>query len=46
MSDTIDMLESLLSFVRSLIRAQPCVCSVTDQGLQRCKRCLLLGDRK
>ena len=38
----IDALAAMLQKVRDLIGEQPCRCEVTGQGLQMCRRCLLL----
>jgi hypothetical protein len=39
---SLDVLADVLEFVLSLIRSHECECKVTNQGLMRCKRCLLL----
>jgi hypothetical protein len=44
--EVLDVLADLLEHVRSLIRSQPCGCYLADNGLNVCRRCLLLGEKK
>ena len=44
--EVLDVLADLLQHIRSLIRSQPCGCHLADTGLNVCRRCLLLGEKK
>jgi len=43
--DSLEQLDAVLIKVLELVRDHPCECKVTGQGLQRCRRCLILSRR-